>query len=432
MSEASQVAHSEVGSQKMPRALFRLAVLLALSIFINYVDRGNLAIAAPLIQDELHLSNVQLGILLASFFWTYATFQVISGWLVDHFSVNWVLAAGVLLWSAATFGTGIVRGFALILAMRLVLGAGESVAYPSYSKIIARHFPESQRGRANALICAGQAGGPALGTLLGGLLMARIGWRAFFMALGIGGALWLLPWFRFKPAETSSAELRSPSAARLLQLLGQRSVWGTFAGLFCYNYLSYFLITWLPSYLVRERHFSIERMSVASAGAFLAIAVSAMVSGWVSDRWIAAGANVTRVRKTFTGAGPILASTVILVSLVNDHSTAIALLVLVCVGMGMCTSNLWAVTQTLAGPATAGKWTGLQNFMGNLAGWIAPALTGFIVGSTGRFFWAFAITSIVTLLGSVAWLFVVGPLQPIDWQAQRHGASASLPNSISP
>ena len=416
----------------MPRELFRLAFLLALSIFINYVDRGNLAIAAPLIQDELHLSNVQLGILLASFFWTYATFQVISGWLVDHFSVNWVLAAGVLLWSAATFGTGIVHGFALILAMRLVLGAGESVAYPSYSKIIARQFPESQRGRANALICAGQAGGPALGTLVGGLLMARIGWRLFFVGLGVASALWLIPWARFKPPEASPVESKTASAATLLQLLGQRSVWGTFAGLFCYNYLSYFLITWLPSYLVRERHFSIERMSVASAGAFLAIAVSAMVSGWLSDLWIAAGASVTRVRKTFTGAGPVLASSVILVSLVSDHATAIALLVLVCVGMGMCTSNLWAVTQTLAGPATAGKWTGLQNFMGNLAGWIAPALTGFIVGRTGHFFWAFAITAVVTLLGSVAWVFVVGPLDAIDWESPKRGASVSLPNSVGP
>jgi MFS transporter, ACS family, D-galactonate transporter len=418
--------------QSMSPELSRLAVLLALSIFINYVDRGNLAIAAPLIQDELHLSPYQLGLLFSSFFWTYAIFQIVSGWLVDQFSVNWLLAAGVLLWSAATFGTGLVHSFTMILFMRLVLGAGESVAYPSYSKIIACYFPESQRGRANALICAGQASGPALGTLLGGLLMAQIGWRLFFVALGVASALWLIPWARFKPSETRAVETRTASAATLLQLLGQRSVWGTFAGLFCYNYLSYFLITWLPSYLVRERHFSLERMSVTSAGAFLAIAVSAMISGWLSDRWIAAGATVTRVRKTFTGVGPILASSIIFVSVVTDHLAAIGLLVLVSLGMGMCTSNLWAVTQTLAGPPTAGKWTGLQNFVGNLAGWIAPALTGFILGRTGRFFWAFAITSVVTLLGSVAWFLVVGPLQPIDWQAQRRSVSVSLPNSVGP
>jgi len=401
---------------KISPQLSRVGFLLALSIFINYIDRGNLSIAAPLIQDDLGLSASQLGILFSSFFWTYATFQIVSGWLVDHFSVNWILAAGVLLWSAATFGTGLVHSFFLLLAMRLILGAGESVSYPSYSKIIAGHFPESQRGRANALICAGQAGGPAFGTLLGGLLMAQIGWRLFFIVLGIGGSLWLLPWAKFKPPDAGSFESKSFRAASILEILQQRSAWGTFAGLFCYNYLSYFLITWLPSYLVRERHFSLQRMSVVSAGAFFAIAASAMLSGWISDRWIAAGGSVTRVRKIFTGTGPILASSIVLVSVIADHAWAVTMLVIVCVAMGMCTSNLWAVSQTLAGPATAGKWTGLQNFMGNFAGWVAPVLTGFIVDRTGHFFWAFAITGGVTLLGAIAWFFIVGRVEQVAWQ----------------
>src|ERR1700732_4091101 len=143
---SSGTSATENLSQLSPE-LFRLALLLALSIFINYIDRGNLAIAAPLIKDDLGLSVYQLGILFSSFFWTYAIFQIVSGWLVDRFPVNWVLALGILLWSAATLGTGLVRGFQLLLAMRLVLGVGESVAYPSYSKIISRHFSESQRGR---------------------------------------------------------------------------------------------------------------------------------------------------------------------------------------------------------------------------------------------------------------------------------------------
>jgi MFS-type transporter involved in bile tolerance (Atg22 family) len=84
----------------------------------------------------------------------------------------------------------------------------------------------------------------------------------------------------------------------------------------------------------------------------------------------------------------------------------------------MCTSNLWSVTQTLAGTATSGKWTGLQNFTGNLAGWIAPALIGVVVQRTGNFFWAFVITSAVTLLGAAAWVFVVGPVEPVLWPSQ--------------
>jgi len=435
---SNAVGAAESPSRLSPE-LSRLALLLALSIFINYIDRGNLSIAAPLLKDDLGLSVYQLGILFSSFFWTYAIFQIVSGWLVDRFPVNWVLALGILLWSAATFGTGLVRGFKLLLAMRLILGIGESVAYPSYSKIIARHFSEFQRGRANSLISAGQASGPAFGTLVGGMLMARVGWRLFFVVLGIASALWLLPWLRFlrKPApagegapsafrssadilfDSTKAPAREPArSATIFQILQQRSAWGTFAGLFAYNYIWYFFITWLPFYLVRERHFSVQSMSVVSGLAFLVLAVSALVSGWVSDRWIAAGGTPTRVRKTFTGVGLAIASGIVLVGVVANHSVAISILMLVCLSLGMGTSNLWSVTQTLAGPATSGKWTGLQNFTGNLAGWIAPTLIGLIVQRTGNFFWVFVITSCVTLLGAAAWVFVVGPVKPVAWPAQ--------------
>lgn len=397
--------------------LSRVAILLALSAFLNYVDRGNLALAAPLIQQDLSLSVYQLGILFSSFFWTYALFQIVSGWLVDRVDVNWVLGFGVLLWSVATFATGLVHGFTLLLLMRLILGVGESVSYPSYSKIIARHFTELRRGRANSLISAGQACGPAFGTLLGGLLMARIGWRLFFITLGITSALWLIPWINSMPRSAETLPSKTVDTPRLLEILEHRSAWGTFAGLFAYNYLSYFLITWLPFYLVHERHFSIPTMSVVSGVAFLGTAISAAISGWASDRWIARGGSVTRVRKTFTGAGPLIASSIVLVAVIHDARMAMALLILVCVAMGVCSSNLWAVTQTLAGARVAGKWTGLQNFVGNFAGIVAPALTGWVVGRTGRFFWTFAITGAISVLGSAAWIFVVGPLQPVAWRS---------------
>src|SRR5258705_10302282 len=118
-----------------PKALRYVLVLLVFSVFINYVDRGNLSVAAPMLKDELGLSASQLGILLSSFFWTYGLFQILSGWLVDRFNVNWVMATGFFLWSAATGATGLVHGFAALLVVRLILGIGESVAYPSYSRI---------------------------------------------------------------------------------------------------------------------------------------------------------------------------------------------------------------------------------------------------------------------------------------------------------
>jgi MFS family permease len=416
---AATPAKRDEAAIKLAPGLSLIAALLALSAFLNYVDRGNLSLAAPLIQQDLRLSVYQLGILFSSFFWTYALFQIVSGWLVDRTNVNWVLTAGVALWSLATFGTGFVHGFTMLLTMRLVLGIGESVSYPSYSKIIARHFTELQRGRANSLISAGQACGPAFGALLGGLLMARIGWRLFFVALGVASSFWLVPWIRSMPRPVNAPAATTLRTPAIFEILEHRSAWGTFAGLFCYNYLSYFLITWLPFYLVRERHFSITAMSVLTGAAFLSTAIAAAISGWLSDRWLAAGSEVTRVRKTFTGVGPLVASAIAIVSVVEDHRIAGALLILVCTGMGMCSSNLWAVTQTLAGVATAGKWTGLQNFFGNFAGIIAPALTGLVVQRTGRFFWAFVITGVISLLGSAAWTFGVGRLEEVNWREQR-------------
>jgi sugar phosphate permease len=140
-------------------------VLLGFSIFINYIDRANLSVAAPLLRNELGLSATQLGVVLSAFFWTYACMQPIAGWLADRFDVKWVFAVGFFAWSAATALTGVIHAFAALLVMRVLLGIGESVAYPCYCKIFATHFREHQRGVANAVIGAGQALGPGLGIL---------------------------------------------------------------------------------------------------------------------------------------------------------------------------------------------------------------------------------------------------------------------------
>src|ERR1700680_3945760 len=142
----------EVHKIRLSRVLF----LLALSVFINCLDRGNLSIAAPLLKNEFQLSATQLGVLLSSFFWTYSFFLPLSGWLVDRLDVKWVIASGFVLWSAATAGSGAGHGFGTFLLSRLALGAGESVSYPACSTILSRYFPEHKSGLAHATIVAGR------------------------------------------------------------------------------------------------------------------------------------------------------------------------------------------------------------------------------------------------------------------------------------
>src|SRR6195256_344209 len=177
---------------RLTRAHWVVLALVVISICINYIDRGALSVAAPSLARELHFNKTQLGALFSTFFWTYAGFQLVAGWLVDRYDVRWVLGLGFLIWSLATFFTGLSGSFATLFALRLLLGMGEAVAYPSYSRILAGSFPERRRGTANALIDAGSKCGPALGVLIGGLVVRHFGWRALFVTLGIGSLVWLL------------------------------------------------------------------------------------------------------------------------------------------------------------------------------------------------------------------------------------------------
>ncbi len=167
-----------------PRLGTGIVLLLALAVFINYVDRGNLATAAPLMKDELGLTAGQIGVLLSAFFWTYVPGQVAAGWLAEKINPYRALALGLALWSIATALTGLATGFVIFIALRLLLGLGESVAFPCSSKLLAQHLPPHRLGFANGLIALGLSLGPAFGTFAGGLLMAQLGWREVFILFG--------------------------------------------------------------------------------------------------------------------------------------------------------------------------------------------------------------------------------------------------------
>ena len=404
-----------VQRRSIPGNLLAVLILLAISVFINYVDRGNLSIAAPMLKDELGISASQLGILLSAFFWTYAGMQLFSGWLVDRWNVNWVFAGGFLVWSAATAATGMVHAFAALFVLRLLLGWGESVAYPSYSKILALNFSEEHRGLANAVIASGLMLGPGFGMLFGGLLMARFGWRPFVIVLGLVSMLWIVPWLKRMPKNKGKICLEERDAPSLWEFLGLRSAWGSCFGLFAHNYVSYFLITWLPFYLVRGRGLSMGQMAKIGGCAYLLGACCSTLAGWLSDRWIVSGATPTRVRKTVIAGGLLLAGLFTGLASVGSVSFCVAAVILAVMFLGVASSTTWAITQTLAGPTAAGRWTGFQNFIGNFSGVVAPTLTGLVLQRTGDYQWAFGIVVALSLAGAASWIFLIGPVEQVSW-----------------
>jgi MFS transporter, ACS family, D-galactonate transporter len=390
--------------------------LLSTVAVINYVDRGSLSVAAPAISSELHLDPVRMGVLLSGFFWSYAALQFVAGWLADRCSVVWVLGVGLVIWSAATLATGLTSGLAALLLCRVVLGAGESVAFPCYSKVIAANFPSERRGVPNSMIEAATKLGPAVGTLLGGILLARYGWRTLFLFLGAGSLIWLVPWLAWAPRSLAPGEEKRAESPGILAIAARRDAWGTFLGNACYTYSYYFLLTWLPSYLVQARHLTPEAMGVLGSLPYFAAAAAAIVCGWLSDAWIRRGETPTRVRKTFVATGFLLSTVMVGAPLVRELHTSIALLCVGYVAFGILASNHWAITQTLAGAGAAGTWTGMQNTIGNLSGIVAPIATGFIVKATGSYFWAFASPAVLAVAGACSYLFLVGEVAPIEWR----------------
>jgi MFS family permease len=402
-----------------------VVALLAIVVFLNFFDRSNLSIAAPLLKDELHLSASQLGLLLSSFFWSYTLCQIPAGWIVDRYGANWVLAAGFFVWSCATLVTGLLHEFAALLAIRLILGIGESVAYPSCWSILARHFPEQRRGFGSAIVQAGQASGPALATFAGGMLMERFGWQPFFIVLGLTSLLWLVPWLRWMPkGQFTRTAQANRTYAGTLEVLRQRSAWGTCVGNFCVNWLLYLLLTWLPFYLVHERHFSLSTTAKIGGAAFLLKATSSITSGWLAHTWIARGASPTLVRKSFLCAGLIVSSLLFLISAGISASTpSLILLLAASACFGLSSPHGPAIIQTLAGQQLAGTWTGLVLFVANFAGILAPVATGFVVDRTGHFFWAFALAAAFAGVGVASYLWVVGTIKQVVWVGQAQPQS---------
>ena len=390
-----------------------LVLLLGIAVFLNYVDRGAIGIAAPVMTRQLGLSPEAYGIVFSAFFWVYAPVQLFAGRLCDRFSVYALIGAGILLWAGSTLLTGFAGGFGSLLVLRIMLGIGESISFPGSTKIIARHVPAESRGIANAVVATGIALGPAFGTLAGGLILASWGWRAMFIVFGLVTLLWLSPW-RSAVKSLSAEELADTGPpVPMGALIGKWSMW-SMAIVHCLgNYCFYFLLAWLPSFLVKSRGFSITEMTLLATIGYAVQAACALSYGRFSDWWTRSGRSEAACRRGMMIASQSLAALAIL-GLAFVH-TAAPIAILLCLAGAASASlslNLYAVAQMFAGPRAAGTWVGFQNAIGNASGIFGPILTGFIVQRAG-YDSAFVVTAAIAAVGAIWWAIGVPKIEPI-------------------
>jgi ACS family D-galactonate transporter-like MFS transporter len=393
-----------------------LVLMIGIAIMLNYIDRGAVSIAAPLIKDEMGLSATGYGFVVSAFFWTYVPFLLLAGWLADKWSVHRLMAGGVAIWALATLMMGFAGGLVSLVILRLLMGVGEGVAFPSASKLLAR-APDNKRDSANVALSAGLAMGPLFGTLAGGAIMELWGWRPMFWVFGGITLLWLIPWARLKREVDQPLAQADERACPYPQLLRCRQLWVMCLYHFSGTYALYYIIAWLPLYLVKVRGYDIGNMALLTALFYGGQTVGAAGSAALVDWLIRGGADSGRVRKVVGLC--CSAFSVIGVLAIGQTETTISLiawLVPTSLCFGTITGILFTVGQTLAGPSSAGRWVGVQSAFGNLAGITGPVITGAIVDTAG-YGPTFALTAGIIAFGAVAFAIGVPKLAPLEWKA---------------
>jgi MFS family permease len=417
------VATSE--STRLYTSPWLITWLLALVLFINYVDRGAVSTSVPLIKHDLGLDDEQIGRMSAAFFWVYALVQIPVGWLAGRYGAHRVLVAGLIIWAGATMLMGATSGFAMLIGLRMMLGLGESVGFPCVSKLVASIVPINRLGKANGIVAFAYLMAPGAGIFAAGKLIDHVGWRGTFFVFGLASLLWLIPWLtvRLPKLATALADAETPAYRVIVR---QKGLWGTTLGLFSSNYMWYFMLTWLPGYLVNERGFSMHEMESVGTLGYLVNGLSAFFIGWSIDRYIAARGSANfgyKLVMVIAHAGSVPC---MLAMALGSQSVAIAGMFGFQILMGASSPGVYAMSQIQAGPRASGRWVGIQNSLGNFSGGISPWLTGYIVSRTGHFTLAFMACAVVGLLGIVGWIGLIPKLEPIDWvKATRQSASAA-------
>jgi len=406
-----------------------ILLLICLVTFVNYLDRANLAVAAPTIRSEFGFDAVKMGLIFSAMGWSYTAMQIPAGWVIDRIGPRKIYAIALAGWSAFTIFIGLGKSFFILILNRIGLGFFESPAFPTNSRIVTTWFPSKERGLAIGSYTGAEYIGLALCTPILAWMLVAFSWRSIFIATGVLGLIITIIWLMFyhDPAHTKGInkeeldlikeggglgdtieEERKVPWSEMKYLFKGRQMLGMYIGGFANSAILFFFMTWFPSYLVSEKHMTILKVGFYGAVPYLAAIAGVLFAGRWSDWMIVKGKSMGIARKLPVIVGLLLSSFIIGANYTNDINTVIAFMCIAFFGQGMASTVSWALLSEIVPKQLVGLSGGTFNFFSNLGGTLSPLIVGFLIGSTGSYASALIFVSAMGIMGACAYIFIIG------------------------
>ena len=397
-----------------------IVFIMLLGAVINYLDRVNLSMANTTIRAEFGMTDIQVGFLLSAFMWPYALANLPAGWLIDKFGVNKIFIWSLILWSMATFAGGFVLGFFTMYITRVILGIAEAPFFIIGGKITQRYFSAEERGTASSVVNLGPKIANGFAPPLLTFLIIYLGWRGMFISLGILGLLIVFLWVKYYKKddekyvikEYKTTEQKSVIKFSNWALFNHPTSWWFNLGNVGSSYVFWLYFTWLPTYLIEEKHLSLKSAGWATAIPFIAGVAAVPIGGYISDILIKRGMNVIKARLIPAVGGCLLAGiTIIPVNYLNSLEVVVILFTISTFAVSARVGVLWALVGDISPKEATGTFGGIQNFANFVGGTLAPIGTGYLLAMTGRNYnCVFIVSGVLCILGSFCYAMIRNPI----------------------
>lgn len=419
------------------RVRYGILAVIIIATAINYMDRANLSIVAPDVKKDLHISAAELGLIFSAFSWTYAALQIPGGWVLDRVGPRITFGVALIFWSIVTGSISLAKGFGSLLGLRLALGVAETPAFPANNALVSRWFPTKERGFATGAYTAGEYVGLAIAAPLLAWMAVTYGWHSVFYLTGGLGIVFAFVWLFFIRNSPQSDKRVSRSEIDLIEsgggavkaahpeggqhakfsdipkLMRHKRMVGALIGQFANTSTLFFFLTWFPTYLVEQKHFTLLKAGIMVTIPYLVALLGTLAAGSWSDWMLRRGVATTIARKTPIISGLILSMIVIFDNFVNNPALVITFFSIAFFAQGMASATAWALLSDIAPAKQLGLTGGLFNFFANAGGALSPLVIGFIVAGTGSFAYGLVYIAVIAGIGALSYIFLVDRVERI-------------------